>query len=302
MEIRHLKLVEAVAATQNLTRAAEQLFLSQSALSHQLKELEEELGMQVFIRARRKMLLTPAGERLLETAKKVLCELEKAETAIANLRNGEAGILRLTTGCYTCYHWLSPVLADFQKEFPDVEVDIAPDATYDSTSHLLEGKLDLVLISDREENANLQYQPIFEDRLVAFMPPDHPWAAREHIEAGDFTNTSLIMYSVSDNQSTILNDFFKPAGVSPKKLLRLQLTEAIVEMVKAGVGIGILAEWAVKPYADRGEVQIVPLRPSIRRTWYAVTLKNQEEPSYLKAFIQLLKREIPVKMCCVSPC
>ena len=301
MEIRHLKLVQAVAATQNLTRAAEQLYLSQSALSHQLKELEEELDTQIFIRARRKMLLTPAGERLLETAEKVLGELEKAVAVIAHIGKENVGVLRLTTECYTCYHWLSPVLADFKLDYPEVEIDIAPEATNHALEYLLEGKLDLVLTSDWVEDANLQFLPLFEDQLIAFMLPGHPWADKEYITPKDFINESLIMYSVADQHSTILKEFLKPAGVLPKKLLRLQLTEAIVEMVKAGVGVGILAEWAVKPYAEREEVKILPLRPTMQRTWYAVLLKNQEEPSYLNAFIELLRREIPVNICCVTP-
>lgn len=295
MEIRHLKLIQTVAETENLTRAAEQLHLSQSALSHQLREVEEELGAPLFLRARRRMVLTAAGERLRQTADRVLCELEKAEAAIADLQGKAGGPLRVTVGCYTCYHWLSPVLKQYREQYPEVEVEILPEASYTPLEYLLDGKLDLALTSDRADLAQVHYQPLFEDEFVGFVAPGHPLAQQGELTAADLASETFIMYNISDEKSTVINEFLRPARVQPRKILRLQLTEAIIEMVKAGMGVGVLAEWAVRPNLERGEVIRLPLRPRLRRTWYVASLKNTALPVYMRAFIDLLRRELPAE-------
>lgn len=294
MEIRHLKLVQAVAATKNLTKAAEMLFVSQSALSHQLSALEEECQTQLFVRTKKQMLLTPAGERLLKTANQVLCELEKATRDIQRMNQEDAGTLRITTGCYTCYHWLSPVLKKYRKAYPNVSLEIIPEGTYQSFEYLLDGKVDLVLISDIISNPNLEFNPIFEDELIAVVSPDHHLKDRKFITPNDFEENPLIMYNVPDENSSILNEFFKPANQWPSEILRMQLTEAVIEMVKADMGIGILAEWSVQPYIERGELIAIPLNKKIRRTWYVVSLKNWEEPAYMRAFVEGLKKKLAV--------
>ena len=289
MEIRHLKMVQTVAATGNLTRAAEQLFLSQSALSHQLRELEEEYKTQFFVRAKRQMVLTTAGERLLATANSVLCELEKTEVDIARLNNDDAGLLRMTTGCYTCYHWLSPVLSQYRKQFPAVSIEILPEASSDPLPHLLDGRVDLVITSDFVEDASLEYHHLFEDEMIALLAPGHPLAENAYIQAKDFEHHPLLMYTIPDQNSTVLSDYIKPAGIKPVRILRLHLTEAVMEMAKAGMGIAILAEWSARPYLDRGELKGLPLDKPIHRDWYAVLLKNLRTAPFMEAFINVLR-------------
>ncbi|PHN06395.1 LysR family transcriptional regulator [Flavilitoribacter nigricans] len=297
MEVRHLRLVESVAATGSLTRAAEQLFLSQSALSHQLKELEEELGAQLFIRAKKKMVLTQAGERFLETAENVLTELVKVKCDIEHMSREDAGTLRLTTGCYTCYHWLSPVLRTFKDKFPNVRIEVIPEATYNAFDYLLDGKVDLVFVSDRPDNAHLEFQSLFDDELMAVVAPDHPWIERKQIRARDFEKETLIMYDVPDQDSIILNEFFKASGTWPSNILRLKLTEAVIEMTKAQMGAAILAEWAIRPYVERGELIALPLARKVKRTWYSTRMKHADQPPFMQEFVKqlgntLVQREI----------
>lgn len=292
MEIRHLKLVQSVAATGSLTKAAEQLFLSQSALSHQLREVEEELDTQLFIRAKKKMLLTQAGERVLSTADQVLCELSRLQCEIERMKQKDAGTLRITTGCYTCYHWLSPVLKAYREKFPNVTIEVIPEATYNAFEFLLEGKVDMVFVSDRPDNPHLEFQPLFEDELVVVISPDHPWAERTAIYPKDFSRETLIMYDVPDQESTILTEFFKKNGVWPGNILRLKLTEAIIEMTKAQMGASVQAEWAIRPYVERGDLVAVPLGKKVRRTWHAGYLKNMEQPAFMKEFVRQLGQEL----------
>lgn len=184
MELRHLKLIQAVAVNGNLTRAAEQLFLSQSALSHQLRELEAEVNAQLFVRAKKKMLLTPAGERVLETADKILGELCRLQSDIDRITQADAGTLRLTTGCYTCYHWLSPVLKTYKDKYPRVHVEVIPEATYNAFDYLLEGKVDLVFVSDKPDNPHLHFYPLFEDELMVVISPNTSGAAASEFIQG----------------------------------------------------------------------------------------------------------------------
>src|SRR6266436_1002858 len=154
LEVRHLKLLVTVAQEGSVTEAGKRLHLTQSALSHQLRDAEEKLGTALFLRLGRKMVLTPAGERLIVCARRVLDELSNTEVQIEGLNGGARGEIRLSTECYTCYHWLPPVLQKFHTKFSKVEVNIVASATSDPAAALLEGKLDVAIIScpPREES------------------------------------------------------------------------------------------------------------------------------------------------------
>lgn len=289
MEIRHLKLIKTVAETKNLTKAARQLYLSQSALSHQLREIEREYNAQMFVRARKQMILTNVGERLLQSANVILQELEKADCDLSNLTENDEGTLRVSTGCYTCYHWLAPTMKIFKPKYPNVRIEILPDATYSTFESLLSGQLDLALTSDWSADTNFKFCPLFEDELLCIVSPDHPWADRKRILPKDFATETFLKYNIPDEHSTIIAKYFKPNGVMPDKIMHLHLTEAIIEMVKANIGISVLAAWSVKNYIERGELIGIPVAKLKRRQWYAVALKNFQAPSYMADFIETLK-------------
>lgn len=292
MEIRHLRLVKTVAETKNLTKASQLLFLSQSALSHQLREIESRYSTQIFVRAKKQMHLTQAGERLLKTAKIVLQELENTDCEISTMLAKDEGVLRISTMCYTCYHWLSPTLKIYKKQFPNVRIDVLPDATYATIEALLGGRLDIALSSERINDPNLIYRPLFEDELLAIVSPNHPFAQRKRLNPKDFEVDPFIKYDIPEAHSDIISNYFKPNNVKPPKIMHLRLTEAIIELVKAEMGISILAKWSVQQYLDRGELAGIPIAKLGKRTWYAVTLKNLKEPTYLTEFINCLRSEI----------
>ncbi|MFO7445494.1 MAG: LysR family transcriptional regulator [Ignavibacteriaceae bacterium] len=289
MEIRHLKLVEAVASEGSLTSAAKNLFVTQSALSHQLKEIEDKFGTPLFRRINKKMVLTRAGERVLKSARIVLDELEKTEREIKTYLSGESGLIRLSTECYTCYHWLPPLLKTFNKQYPNVEIKIISEATRYPDRHLLSGRLDLAIDSTVKKNTSLKYRRLFDDELVAVMPKDHPLAARKFLVAKDFAAENYITYTDTIEESTVFEKVLIPASIKPLRTTKILITEAIIEMVKAELGITTLARWAAAPYLKSGELVSVPLTgKGLKRTWYAVTIKENNPPSYLNYFIQHL--------------
>ena len=290
MELRHLVMIREVARFGNLTKASEQLYLSQSALSHQLKEVETYFGTQIFIRQNIQMIITHTGKMILETGEKVLRQIEDTKREIYNLTNKDAGEIRLSTECYTSYHWLSGFLADFKKAYPEVEVVINPDATYQSVRHLLENNIDIAIV-ENNEHPKLNYTELFKDEFLAVVPPYHEWANLKWVEPAHFYDMDYIMYNIPDEQSTIYKFLFNERA--PKRVYKIMLTEAILEMVKANLGVAVLPNWIIRPYIEEGSLAPVQItRKSIKRTWYAATLKNKELPAYMNTFIKTLAKHL----------
>ncbi len=295
LDTRHLKLIVAVSEEKSVTRAGERLHLTQSALSHQLRDIEERLGTPLFSRLNKRMILTQAGERLLQSARQVLDELKRAEDDIAQIAAGDHGSLRISTECYTCYHWLPEMLKDFNRKFPKVEVKILLEATHRPIPALLNGKLDFAIVSDLVRDKRLSYKALFHDEVVVIMAPHHPLARRPYISPKDFADQTVFSYS-PPAESTLYNKVLLPAGVKPARFSEVQLTEAIIEMVKAGLGVSALARWAVARQIESGQLVARPLtRKGFHRQWSAALLKNDFTPAYVTEFIELLsRRSLPV--------
>jgi LysR family transcriptional regulator for metE and metH len=295
LEIRHLRLVAAIAETGSVTRAGNRLHLTQSALSHQLRDAEEQLGAPLFERKNRQMALTAAGERLLQSARAVLEELERAEKEIreGNGTDAAKGVLRLSTECCTVYHWLPARLKLFQRKFPAVEFQLEIEATDNPFEALLEGKLDLAIVCTPIRDRRIRYTPLFEDEMVVIVPPEHRLAGKSYVAAADLADETLFLIPPKED-SLVLMNVLAPAGVSPRRVQQVTLTEAIIEMVSGGLGVAALPKWAVAPQLASGDLIGLPLtEQGFRRTWSAAQLRNKHAPAYLEEFIRLL-REHPI--------
>jgi LysR family transcriptional regulator for metE and metH len=293
LEMRHLKLLAAVATEGSITGAGKRLHLTQSALSHQLHDAEERLGARLFLRLGKKMVLTTAGERLLASAQRVLEELRQAEEQVQNISSGVRGVIRLSTECYTCYHWLPSVLRAFHSKFPGVDVRIEVEATCRPVAALLEGKLDLGIVSDKVREKKLLIQPLFEDEWVFVMPAGHRLAERPFVRLRDLALERILVYPPRED-STLVQKILLPAGIVPREVAEVALTEAILEMIKAGLGVGFLARWAVAPHERHGELVARPLTSrGFRRPWMAATLRARQAPAYLAEFISVIASQVP---------
>lgn len=288
LEVKHLRLVQAVHEERSITRAGSRLHLTQSAISHQLKEIEDRLGAQLFQRARHDMVLTPAGRRVLASAAIVLDELRRTEEEVAQMAGRQGGSVRISTQCYTAYHWLPQLMKEFTRKHPHVAVHINADATYRAVDALLEGTLDLALTNEKRSHERLRFCPVFGDELIALMPNTHPLAAKEFLRARDLQDQPLVL--PSDLKDSYLNrTFLEPAQVTPASAIKIPLTEAIVEMVKGGMGIGVVARWMVLPYLKGSGLRAVQLgKHGLYREWWAVILNHQKTPQYLHDFIGLI--------------
>jgi len=293
LEVRHLRLVSAVAEVGSLTRAGDRLHLTQSALSHQLRDIESRLGAALFLRVGKRLVLTPAGERLLATARDVLDRLDRTEQDIHQMGKARAGMLRLTTECYTCYHWLPPLLVRYRKRFPQVEVRIDVAATGRPLDMLLAGKLDLAIMSTPVRDRRLVSRPVFDDELVVVAARDHRFAKQTHVRLSDLRDETLYVYPPKE-ESRVLQEVLVPSGHVPARVEEVMLTESIAELVKAGLGVSVLARWAVQPLVDAGSIVSRPLTArGLRREWRAVMPKDLAGADYIGEFIDLLGKHAP---------
>jgi LysR family transcriptional regulator, regulator for metE and metH len=291
LDVRDLRLVQAVTEQGTLTRAGNVLFLTQSALSRQLSDLEKRLGVGLFQRSGRRMTPTPAGERLLEAGRDILARMERAEEEARGAASTSEAILRFATECYTCYHWLPSVLIEYRRRFPRVEPRIVASATRKPLSALLKGQLDLAVISTPVRDRRVSTTPLFTDELVAVVSPEHEWAKRTYVNAADFAEQNVLIYSVPRSDSTLFREVLDPAGVTPKSTSRVELTEAMLELARAGLGVAFLARWAVAPCARSGALVTVRVtKKGLQREWSAAVMARGDQPEYLGEFVQLLAR------------
>ena len=297
LEIRHLRLVTGIADAGSMTSAAERLFLTQSALSHQLRDIESRIGTPFFVRLGRRMVLTEAGRRLVDAARPVLADLRRTEDDLRRLAGNSQGCIRVTTECNTGYHWLAPLLGAFHRKHPRVTVDIVADATDRPTDALVEGRVDLAILVNRVDDKRLRLRTLFTDEMVAIVSPSDPLRKRRYLTAEQLAGQHLLLYSSSREESFLLQKVLRPAGLTASRVSFIMLTEAMIELARAGVGVGILPRWsAQRAIASRAVVPLSITRSGKRRHWTAATLAAAPEPAYISDFLGLLtERALPAR-------
>lgn len=298
LELRHFQLIVAIADNGSLVAASEQLHLTSSALSHQLRDAEERLRTRLFRRDHRRLILTGAGEALLASARRVLAEVASAEAGLRG--DTPTDLLRLSTGCYTVYGWLPPLLARWQAAHPRVDLRIVLEATRRPVAALLEGQLDLALATDPPRDARLTCTPLVRDELVLLVPATHPLARRAHVDAKDLSREHVLTYDAPRDQLDLFTRVLWPAGVEPQRVSRVPLTEALIQLVRGGVGVTALADW-VAP-RDSADVRAVRLTSrGVRRRWSAVTLKSRPATPALRLLVALLREHLATPVAGTGP-
>jgi len=286
LEIKHLKMVQAIVETGNMTRAAQALCLSQSALSQQLKDIETRLGARLFHRTRKQMLLTPMGKKIRDTAEEIIQSLEDTEADITRLVNGEAGELKVGTQCIFCYRWLPGVMKTFQEKFP--KVDLLIGRSFDAALELSTNAYDLVIMVQTESADDVEMIPLFRDEMVAILPPDHPLARKPRLELADFQDENYISTRPA-SMNWFHQQFLKPRGINPGRLMTVEDPYAVVEMVAAGFGLAMTPRWAIHSQVESGRFRAVSVtRPGLFLTWQAMFLKSAPTPVFLREFIRLV--------------
>lgn len=290
IEIRHFQLIKMISEAGSMTKASEKLFLTQPTLSHQLKEIESKLGVRLFLRVNKKLILTEEGKKIIEAAHEILPRLAQIENDIKGIRN-KVKRLRLTTQCYTCYHWLPSIMKKFQSEFPITEIDIVTEAMNDPVEYLLKGEIDVAITNNLKMQPGIKFEKLFDDEQVALVPAKHPLSSRPFLRPADFRGESLIIYKEDITKDFFAQQVLIPRDITIGRVTKMQLTEARVELVKAGMGLTVLSRWLVKPFIrDTSSIKLIPIgKNGFYRTWYTATLHTNQADASLKQFVAFLR-------------
>jgi LysR family transcriptional regulator, regulator for metE and metH len=291
LELRHLDLVRAAVEEGSLTRAGKRLGLSQSALSHQLRAVEEQFGVTLFHRVGRRLALAPAGERLLRTARLVIPEIERTELELRQNSDQVPGTIRFAAACSSCYRWLPGILRRFVRKNPGVDLRIDTGNMESPVEALLRNDLDIAIILQPARDRRLKIVELFEEELVAVTAAGHPLAGKPFLRPQDFGGQTLYSYP-SFFTSSIYQRMLRTAGGRPKAVSEIPLTEAILQLVKNGFGSAVLPQWIIQSHLPDGDYLSFPITArGLRRKWYAVIPRSKNSPACLTSLLQALRNE-----------
>lgn len=292
LELRHLRTLAALRATGSLSKAAALLNLTQSALSHQIKAIEDHYGMVLFERKSSPLAFTVPGQRLLTLADTVLPQVDEAERDVARLGEGMAGQLRIAVECHTCFDWLMPAMDVFRTRWPEVELDIVSGFHSDPVGLLHQHRAELAIVSDfsqQEQEAGIAYLPLFSYEMVGLIGNGHALTARPFLRPQDFADQTLITYPVPDDMLDVMRQVLTPAGISPPRRTS-ELTIAILQLVASGRGIAALPLWAVQGYLERGYVSSLPItKKGLTASLYAACSGNYAERPFVRDFVDIIR-------------
>ena len=289
IELRHLKTLLALEETGSVSLAAKRVFLTQSALSHQIRMLENHYGAPLFERKSTPLRFTPVGERLLRLAHDLLPQVTDAERDLARIIEGEAGELRIAVECHTCFDWLMPAMGEFRPIWPQIELDIVSGFQADPIGLLLQHRADLAIVSEAEKQNGISFQPLFAYEMVGICAPDPPLAAKNVWTAEDFIGETLITYPVPDEMLDLPKKILIPKNINPPRR-HSELTIAIIQLVASRRGIAALPYWTVMPYLEKGYVvhrQITD--DGLQSKLYAAIRTEDTDKSYLNNFCQIIR-------------
>lgn len=290
IDLRHLRTLRALREADSLPDAAERLHLTQSALSHQFRELESRVGMPVFVRKSKPVRFTTAGLKLLQLADQVLPLIRSTERNLAKLAGGAADRLHIAIECHSCYQWLMPSLDEFRSAWPEVELDLASGLSFAPLPALARGDLDLVVTSDPIPLPGITYVPLFGYEAVLAIDKHHALRAKAYVEPADLSGQTLITYPIERDRLDIFTRFLDPADLEPAQVRTAEMTIMMMQLVASGRGVCCLPNWAVHEYTTRGYVLSKRLgAEGVQATLYAGVRSDMLEMAYMSDFLLTAK-------------
>ncbi|MGX1925277.1 HTH-type transcriptional regulator MetR [Vibrio sp. NH-7] len=291
VELKHLKTLTTLRDTGSLTATATALHLTQSALSHQLKDLEARIGGALFLRKTRPVKFTSEGEILLRLADDVLPRLAKAENELASLKEDVNGRLHMAIECHSCFQWLMPALREYQVAWPSVTLDFSSGFGFEPLPALIGGELDLVITSDIAPRSEVHYEPLFDFEMRLVTATTHPLASRARIEPKDLADQTMLSYPVQKSRLDVVKHFLQPAGIEPARWKQSDNTLMLIQMVSAGLGVAALPNWAISEFSRQGLITSIPLGEGLWRRLFAATRHADKDKRYLQAFFNTARQQ-----------
>ncbi len=289
LDIRHLHMLTALRGQGSLAAAAEELHVTASAVSHQLKEIENYYGVTLVNRRSRPLSFTPAGKEMLKLADNILPQVARTTANIKRLASGQTGQLRLASECHSCFDWLMPILNRYRKEWQDVDLDFATGFEPEPHQLLLDDEIDVLITASPLPLEGINYLPLFEYESRLVMSPTHILAEKAFIEPKDIADQTLIAYPVEAKRLDIIAHFLSPAHISPAKIRTTELTAMLIQLVASERGVSALPDWVVAEYEKKGWVVSRPLGDGVYCQLYAGIREQSFSISYMQGFLSLLK-------------
>jgi DNA-binding transcriptional LysR family regulator len=288
LDSRQLRAFVSLARTGSFTKTARHLNLSQSAISHSIRALENEVQCRLLDRVGKSISLTHAGEQLLGHAQKILGEMELARERLKDLGKWGHGRLRIGASPTACQYLLPKVLREFKESFPHCLIQIEPGDTPIALELLHNHRIDLGLALEPRNNAQLEFRPLFKDELHFVVSPLHPWAKAGRVDRSEITRQRFILYTRSSYMADMIEDYFKHEGLVLATSIELGNMEAIKELVKLGLGISILAPWIAQRELAEGSLTALPLGArKLERSWGILLRKGHHLTLAQQTFIGL---------------
>ena len=296
LELRHLRSLRAIHQAGGLARAADLLHMTQSALSHQVAGLEDQVGMELFVRRSKPMRLSSAGMRMLRVADRILPEITALEEEFRALQSGKTGRLHIAIQCHACFDWLFAVLELFRHAWPEVDVDIRAGLAFDAFPALLREDVDLVISSNPEPLSGVSFNPLFDYSPTFIASSQNPLAAKKMIEAEDFRDQVLITYPVGRDKLDIFTEMLTEARVEPRAQRPVELTAVILMLVGSNRGVAVLPDWVIRDVKSNADYITRPLHPgTITKRLFAATREEDAAKPFMAHFLKLGRSE-PVKL------
>ena len=290
IERSHLAILRAIDQQGSLTAAADVLCVTQSALSHAVKKLEQQLDTAIWMKEGRKLRLTQAGHYLLSLANRLLPQFEHAESVIRQIAKGQRGTLRIGIECNPCYEWLLTVVSPYLHDWPDVDVDVKQQFQFGGIGALFNHEIDILVTPDPLKKQSLAFVPVFDYEQVLVVAKTHPLAEKDYVSADELRNETLITYPVEAQRLDIFSQFLMPAAVTPKAHKTIETTEILMQMVAAGRGISASPRWLVERYAKTLALAPIPLgRKGVRKQIFLGCRSDEADIDYVAAFLELAR-------------
>ncbi|MGA1444106.1 MAG: LysR family transcriptional regulator [Candidatus Puniceispirillaceae bacterium] len=290
IELRHLRTIMAIHSAGSVAQAAEQLHITQSALSHQIKAIRDQLGVDLFVKNTKPMRLSAEGLRFLRAAERILPEIDLLKAEFDNLQRGEAGRLHIAIECHACFEWLFPVLNLFRQDYPDVDIDIRPGLAFRALKALVDEEVDIVISSDPEDIPGVEFHQLFPYAPTFLAATANPLSRKDYVDAQDFSDQTLITYPVERTRLDIFSQLLIPAKIEPKLIRQVELTAVMLMLVGANKGVAVLPDWVIRS-ADVGDglVTLPVTKQGLVRQLYAAVRRDDEAKPFMERFIALGK-------------
>ncbi|GGG12552.1 XRE family transcriptional regulator [Dokdonia pacifica] len=286
MELKYFRLIKAIQEEGSLANSSERLFLTQSALSHQLRDLEERLGFKVFYRSRNKWELTDEGAELYSLANKLFNSIDESFSKIKNIKEGSKGTIKLSAECQSFFHAIPPFIQKMGILYPEIDIEVTLGATHQTISQVLSNEIDIAIVTSKPVSEELSVSPVFKDEIFAIMHKENPLSHLEFLEANHFLNEHLFINSFPLEGVAVYEHFLKPNKINPKKISAIPFTEISLSMIQANMGLMCAPKWQLNPFKLSKELAFKRIsKNGLKRTHYLVVKMEHRNKKYINDFI-----------------